>query len=309
MGMQPTVSRSLLVLVVASLLCLPGCSRKGTADVRPRYDAERVTTYELALKTQVNHAVMITGEKGSLDEMLLRFRVELLGTSEAGGASVAMHVDRFLYRNFGQSSQRVDFDDERDDEQNTPPSMTPLFRHVSTMTVTLSMSPDGRASYTAGLEELEAQVVDRSDREALGTVFDRAWWEDQAEAIFRIDAGPSRISVGQTWPRDYAYVEPGYMTVSGLLECEVVMVTEDRVEVEESGGFTVDFADDVFASLEEAAIDQQDIAGRVVWDRRRGRLFEERRDVVLQLSQTWQGMVVAKRHAISRSLRRVSGNQ
>lgn len=302
-----------LIAVVALTMCgatlslSPGCSRSGSADVRPDFAAERSTTYEMSLVTQINRAVMITGEKASLDELVVRFRVETIEATPGGGALVALRVERFAFQNTGESMKRVRFDSERADEQNASGEMTPLFRSLIGLRIELRLAPDGSATYLDGFGPVESLIADRPDRKQLGTVFEPQWWADLATSVFRLGSDKPRIGVGDAWNEDYRFAERGFTTLSGLLERRVVSLTKDRIEIEESGGFTVDFSRDVYASIEEAAVDQQDISGRIVWDRRHGRLLEDRRELVLQLSQTWQGIVTAKRHAISRTMRRVSG--
>jgi len=297
-----------LALCCVIALAIGGCSRSGSATITPDYGAEQSTTYELRLLTQINHAVMLTGEKASLDELTLRFRAETIETTDDGGAIVAMHIERLTYRNSGESKVRVGFDSDRGDDQNSPPSMVPLFRAASAARVELRMSPDGAAEYSAGLEGVEALTATREDRDQLGTVFARDWWRELAVSVYRFGIDSDVVRAGDSWEESFRFAEQGYLTLSGLLERRVVSVTKDRVEVEESGGFTVDFSRDAFAADEPTSIDQQDISGRLVWDLAHGRLIEQQREVVLQLSQTWQGIVLAKRHAMSRSLRRVSGS-
>jgi hypothetical protein len=306
-GILRVIAVVALAMCGAALSMAPGCSRDQSADVRPDFAAERSTTYELTLVTQINHAVMITGEKASLDELVVRFRVETTGATPDGGAFVTLRIERFAFQNAGESMKRVRFDSELPDEQNTPDAMTPLFRSLAGLGIALRLAPDGSATYLDGLGPVGSLIAERADREQLGPVFEPRWWADLAASVFRLGSEKPRIGVGDAWNQDYRFAERGSMTLSGLLERRVVSLTEDRIEIEESGGFTVDFSRDVFASMEEAAVDQQDISGRIVWDRRHGRLLEDRRDLVLQLSQTWQGIVLAKRHAISRTLRRVSG--
>lgn len=291
----------------AVVLLSPGCSRSGSADVWPALSAERSTTYELSIQTQINHAVMITGEKSAIDTLGLRFRVETVDEPVDGGPNVAMIVERFAYINAGESRSRVRFDSDLSDDQNESENMTPLFRAVSGLEIGLRVAPDGSVTYVDGLEPIEALIRDREDREQLGTVFQAVWWEDLGRSVFRLGCDQRRVRVGDAWTDDAAFVGQGFLSVSGLLERRVVSITADRIEIEETGGFSVDFSKDAFASQEEAAVDEQDMTGRVIWDRRHGRLQEEQRDLVLQLSQTWQGIVLAKRHAVSRTLRRVSG--
>ncbi|MCB9838465.1 MAG: hypothetical protein H6813_03935 [Phycisphaeraceae bacterium] len=306
------IRRGLVPLVAALcgvvLAVTPGgCSGSGAVGVRPDYDGERTTTYELSLVTQVNHAVMLTGEKATRDELTLRFRAETIERMPGGGAVVTLAVERLRYLHYG-SDRIIEFDSAQDDSQNKPEGIARLFRAASGAAVQLEMTPEGLATYRAGLESVEALTATREDRGRLRTVFLRGWWEDLGESVYRLGCDAGRVRVGDSWQQGWHAAEQGYMTLSGLLEREVVSATRDRVEVEESGGFTVDFSRDAFTQEEPTSVDQQDISGRVVWDLAHGRLLESDREVVLQLSQSWQGIAVAKRHAVVTKIRRVGGD-
>ena len=230
--MHVTIPRSIAVVVLslcgAAMSVAPGCSRSPSADVRPDYAAERSTTYELTTMTQLNHAVMITGEKASIDELAVRFRVETVSVAPDGGALIALQVERLSYNNAGESMLPVRFDSERGDDLNEPATLGPLFRELSGLRIELRLAPDGSATCLDGFSGVEEMVAARPDRDQLGPLFRPRWWEDLAKSVFRLGSDKPRIGVGDTWKEDSMFAEPGYMTLSGLLERRVVSVTASR---------------------------------------------------------------------------------
>ena len=304
---QPGVSAIVAVMALALAMLLPGCSRSRTADIRPNYAAESSTTYEISVHAQTNQAVMISGERGVADTLAARFTVRVVDAHDDGGAEIEVTLERLVNRTLGATELRVDFDSDRPDEENSPESLLGVYRAALEARVRLSMDAEGRAITATGLEEIESALDGSRHGEFLGDVFREAWWTDLAESVFRLGCEQPRVGVGDTWSSARTETQELYMTLSELVDYTVVTVTGDRVEIEGEGGYAVDMSKDAFASVEGGSIDEQAISSRVVWDRTHGRLSDLHEERLLQLSQTWQGVAIAKRYVMTRDIRRVAG--
>ena len=286
---------------------MTGCSDRGSASIRPDYSAELESTYELHSSSQLSQAVMIQGQQESINTVDAQISVRTGERGQDGVAVLILTIETYNEKTAGGEKIPVDFESARSDDQNRPSRFVEKVRGVIGVPVSLSMSDAGDAGYLRGLPLVEASSSPDEQGAAEG-VFAPAWWENVAERIFRIESDAGMVRAGSSWGSSRLQTRVLSLSLSSLIEHEVVSVIGGRVEIEGRGGFTVDFSEDTFANENPSSIEEQAIETRTVWDSTLGRLSEYRSEQVLQIHQTWEGIEVARRYSTTTRVRRLFGS-